>query len=683
MAALELSEPSPHADIEPSTVSAVPTRLLLGISFWGGLQIMALEICGLRMLTTYLGSSVFITGTLLTLYMVLLSAGYYLGGRLSTRWGQRPRGLFGLLLAAALYAGVGHGPWLESLGDLGLELRNALEAQPFLQPIVPAALLTLVLYGPPVLVTSMISPFLIRLRAARSPAGASRDAGARDAGVEAGFFMSLSTIGSIAGTMFSSYVAVPLVGVRWTALVTSVVSFGLASAAWIYSDTRSSGARRLRAAGVLGTTSVAMFVSGFRAPPADPSLVYRAESHYGELEVYQAEDAAGRRMLTYHPSRVYMHSMLFPEQPLWDLEGDMYFISGLLKPPKKVLVLGSAAGGALRGLELAFPGAALTGVDLDPKVHEVATRVFGVNPSVARLVTADARVFLMESVESFDLIIVDLFAGEFIPSHCITQQFFELVRRRLSPRGSVFINTNMNDVPFETGGAREPFRGVRHLQATLRAAGFEHLFENTFFNSIYTFAEDMSIERFRAELEREWRHGSRPAPLRAAAGLALYSTFAVDPGSGRYRPFTDAWTPDFLIELKGNERVIYSAVEEAGAQAALPPSALSRAPRPVLERLLARHLAEWRETGDKGFVHIGPLTALLSEVPDPLGPGALDAAARYLQFAHEPDLADLAPRSPWAELAALYARMHALGHANRYEPLLEALEAVHERLPAP
>ena len=44
------------------------------------------------------------------------------------------------------------------------------------------------------------------------------------------------------------------------------------------------------------------------------------------------------------------HQVRLGEQPLWDLEGDMYFMSGLVRPPRNVLVLGSAAGGALRGM---------------------------------------------------------------------------------------------------------------------------------------------------------------------------------------------------------------------------------------------------------------------------------------------------------------------------------------------
>jgi hypothetical protein len=98
---------------------------------------------------------------------------------------------------------------------------------------------------------------------------------------------------------------------------------------------------------------------------------------------------------------------------------------------------------------------------------------------------------------------------------------------------------------------------------------------------------------------------------------------------------------------------------------------------------LGRHFAEWRDTHDKGFSHVGALATLLGEVAEPLGPGALDAAARYLQFTHEPDLGELSPRGPWAELATLYGRMHTLGHQNQHEALLEVLETLHARLPPP
>src|SRR5688572_21187425 len=175
-----------------------PLWLLYAVSFWGGLQIMVLEVCGFKVLQTNLGSSVFVTGTLLTSIMVLLSLGYYAGGRLSARL-QSARGLFGLLVLAALYTELVTSVLLEPISTLSLALHTALGAHPLLRAGVPAGALTLLFYGPPVFLLSMISPYWIRIRSMSATDGRANP------GQQSGFFMSLSTVGSIVGTLLASY----------------------------------------------------------------------------------------------------------------------------------------------------------------------------------------------------------------------------------------------------------------------------------------------------------------------------------------------------------------------------------------------------------------------------------------------------------------------------------------------
>src|SRR5262245_37499990 len=110
------SDPPP-----PSSSEAVPRWLLYAVSFWGGFQIMVLEMCGFRVLQTNLGSSVIVTGTLLTVIMVLLSAGYYTGGLLSSKLGSA-RALFGLLVIAGVYTEIVTALFLEPISSLGLAL---------------------------------------------------------------------------------------------------------------------------------------------------------------------------------------------------------------------------------------------------------------------------------------------------------------------------------------------------------------------------------------------------------------------------------------------------------------------------------------------------------------------------------------------------------------------------------
>src|SRR5213593_2391134 len=69
------------------------------VVFGAGAVLMALEIVGSRILAPYFGSSVYVWGSLISIFLAALSAGYYFGGVAADRW---PRaGALALALAAA------------------------------------------------------------------------------------------------------------------------------------------------------------------------------------------------------------------------------------------------------------------------------------------------------------------------------------------------------------------------------------------------------------------------------------------------------------------------------------------------------------------------------------------------------------------------------------------------------
>ena len=53
------------------------------LAFTGGFVIMSLELLGGRVLAPYFGSSIYVWGSIITVFMLSLALGYLIGGRWS------------------------------------------------------------------------------------------------------------------------------------------------------------------------------------------------------------------------------------------------------------------------------------------------------------------------------------------------------------------------------------------------------------------------------------------------------------------------------------------------------------------------------------------------------------------------------------------------------------------------
>ncbi len=112
--------------------------------------------------------------------------------------------------------------------------------------------------------------------------------------------------------------------------------------------------------------------------------------------------------------------------------------------PRRVLLLGLAAGSVARALRALDPGAEIVGVELNAEVLRLARRHFGLDRLRVELVVGDALGYLRRARRRFDLIVEDLFVGtsrsvrkpDWLPT-----EGFRLIRRRLRPGGYVVSNT--------------------------------------------------------------------------------------------------------------------------------------------------------------------------------------------------------------------------------------------------
>lgn len=155
----------------------------------------------------YFGSSIYVMGGILTTYMLALSFGYLLGGLISAK---EPR----LWKLAGLLA-------LEALLTLPV-----ISAEPLLEAISVALpdprwgsiVSSMCLFAIPTVISGMVSPYAIRLLVR----------GIGSSGREAGGVYFISTIGSAAGTIGTSFFLVLIFDIHRLITLLSVVSLVVA-----------------------------------------------------------------------------------------------------------------------------------------------------------------------------------------------------------------------------------------------------------------------------------------------------------------------------------------------------------------------------------------------------------------------------------------------------------------------
>ena len=114
------------------------------------------------------------------------------------------------------------------------------------------------------------------------------------------------------------------------------------------------------------------------------------------------------------------------------------------RSPRRVLVLGLAAGSVAAALRQLAPKLEIVGIERDREVLEAARSRFGLDRLDVELHTVDAREYLTRERRRFDLVVEDLFVG---PSRSVRKPDWLLgegyagIGRRLRPGGFVSANT--------------------------------------------------------------------------------------------------------------------------------------------------------------------------------------------------------------------------------------------------
>lgn len=407
---------APEAMREPTPPGVRHIWLLRAIVFCVGSASLGAEIAAARLLAPYFGASTIIWANTIATILVALSAGYAIGGRLADRWASL-RGLCVIVLVAGVLLAVVPfvaNPFL----SLSVKALGSLSVGAFLGSLAAV----LVLVAVPVMLLGTVAPYANRLTVAR----------VADTGKTTGGLYAISTIGSLAGTFLAALLLIPTIGTHRTFIV-----FALALALVAVPGL---GSLRFLLVPAAVAASLAIPPAAIGANVKGGHVIFETETAYQYVRVVQFTD--GTRWLQLNEG-VAVHSVYRPGTYLtggyWDDPLVLPFADGA-GPPRRIAILGDAAGTVARAYGHYYPATRVDAVELDGELTAIGRRYFGLSGPNLHTYTADARPWLTASHAHYDMILLDAYRQPYIPFYLLTHEFFTDVRRHLTPDGVLIVN---------------------------------------------------------------------------------------------------------------------------------------------------------------------------------------------------------------------------------------------------
>lgn len=394
--------------------------------FFAGVSVMAVELGASRLMAPYFSSSQIVWTIIIGTIMIAMALGNIWGGRMADKYPDPARLYRRILIAAVWIAAIPVAGKYIILGVSGLLVLTV--NTNFL--VIAAFISCILIFVFPLFLLGTVTPSLVKYTVD------SLD----DSGRTVGRLGACNTVGSILGTFLPTFVTIPAVGTAVTFLLFSGILLLLGLAYFL-------SVKPLRKGCLFAVLLFLLCVLLGRSSSFafwEEDLTYEGESVYNYLQVKEDEDRV-----------VLSTNVLFGVQSVMVKDGSltgMYYDYALAGPvmalaegeePLKVLVLGNGTGTFAKQCGEYFPGAQVTGVEIDGKISALAEEYFALPESV-EVVCYDGRAYLQAVEETYDVILVDAYQDITIPFQMSTAEFFTMVREHLTERGVMVVNMNMH-----------------------------------------------------------------------------------------------------------------------------------------------------------------------------------------------------------------------------------------------
>jgi MFS family permease len=374
--------------------------------FVASAAVLVLEIIAGRLMAPYVGVSLETFTGIIGTCLAGIAVGAAAGGRLADR--RDPRRLVG---PALVVGGVLTWASLPVVTGLGPALRDG---------PVAIVVLTAAAFGPAIVVLSAVAPMVAKLRLDRL----------EETGSVVGGLSAAGTLGALAGTFLTGFVAISLLPSRPIVLVSGA---GLVVAGVVVSWRLGQGPR-IDEFVVAALVGVGVLVTG---TPCE------YETAYFCVRVDERSEAPARRDL--YLDRL-LHASVDLDDPTW--LGVRYVrvfadvVDTLPPRPLDVVHIGGGGFSFPRYLQAVRPGGTDHVLEIDGDLVDIAEQRLGLVRSDRLTVdVGDARLALRDlPTASADLVVGDAFGGEAVPWHLTTREVVRDIRRILRPDGRYVMN---------------------------------------------------------------------------------------------------------------------------------------------------------------------------------------------------------------------------------------------------
>ena len=407
-----------------------------------GFVVMALEMIGSRYLSPYFGGSIFTWAALISTVLSGLAFGYFAGGRLSDQF-PSPVLLWVILMTTSAWIAIipfVADPLLSFVFELTEDIRRG------------SLIAALGLLFVPFVLLGIYTPFALRLVLSDT----------KSSGTISGRIYGVSTVGSIMGTLLTTFFLIPSFGTR--AITFFLAWLTLLFAVCLAIAFRTKPTIRHCAASVWLLANLVLLLQ--LSPPVSASERFSKASLLSLPDglIEEIDSAYHRIFILKHGDNVVLtfrrHAQSYDESVLSlvneNVLPELYtraLTAGLLysDEPRNLLMLGLGGGTTTRYFQQFMPRLQIDVVELDAGVIFAAKRYFGVRETERyQIFESDGRTFLQRGEERYDIIIVDAFRGGYIPFHLLTREFYELAQSRLTEGGCLVIHLHYGTKLFQS-----------------------------------------------------------------------------------------------------------------------------------------------------------------------------------------------------------------------------------------